>query len=496
MNFTIKSEKPAEIKTGCVILGIFEEHQLSPAADRFDKATGGLLSRFVKDGEIDGTCGKTLVIHYPDGANCDRVMLVGCGTENEFNEERYCEAVASAALAAHACGATDAVSYLGELKVGKRDGYWKIRALVENTESALFTPDGLKSTKSTNKKPLRRLGIHPGRTDRKQAARALADGKALAGGVELARTLGNLPGNICTPSYLASQARKLGRTWKTIKTSVLEEADMKKLGMGSLLSVSRGSVEPAKLITLEYSGGKKGSKPVVLVGKGVTFDSGGISLKPGLTMDEMKFDMCGAASVLGTLQACAEMKIPLNVVGVIPTTENLPDARATKPGDIVTSMSGQTIEILNTDAEGRLILCDALTYCKKFKPEVVVDIATLTGACVVALGHYTAAVLGNDDELAGELLTAGQTAVDRAWQMPLWDVYQSDLDSNFADIANIGGRAGTITAACFLSRFTKDYRWAHLDIAGVAWKSGKEKGATGRPVPLLTQFLLDRSAAR
>ena len=318
----------------------------------------------------------------------------------------------------------------------------------------------------------------------------------LAGGVELARTLGNLPGNICTPSYLAAQARKLGRTWETIKTSVLDEAAMKKLGMGSLLSVSRGSVEPAKLITLEYSGGKKGSKPVVLVGKGVTFDSGGISLKPGAAMDEMKFDMCGAASVLGTLQACAEMKIPLNVVGVIPTTENLPSDRATKPGDIVTSMSGLTIEVLNTDAEGRLILCDALTYCKKFKPEVVVDIATLTGACVVALGHYTAAVLSNNDELAEELLAAGQTAVDRAWQMPLWDVYQSDLDSNFADIANIGGRAGTITAACFLSRFTRDYRWAHLDIAGVAWKSGKAKGSTGRPVPLLTQFLLDRSKTR
>ncbi len=271
---------------------------------------------------------------------------------------------------------------------------------------------------------------------------------------------------------------------------------MKKLGMGSLLSVSRGSIEPAKLITLEYSGGKKGAKPVVLVGKGVTFDSGGISLKPGAAMDEMKFDMCGAASVLGTLQACAEMKIKLNVVGVIPTTENLPSDRATKPGDVVTSMSGQTIEVLNTDAEGRLILCDALTYCKKFKPEVVVDIATLTGACVVALGHYTAAVLSNNDELAEELMTAGKTATDRAWQMPLWDVYQSDLDSNFADIANIGGRAGTITAACFLSRFTKDYRWAHLDIAGVAWTSGKAKGSTGRPVPLLTQFLLDRSKSR
>jgi len=368
MKFTIKSEKPAETSSGCVILGVFEEQKLSPAATQFDKATGGLLSRLVKAGDIDGSCGKTLLIHYPEGAGCDRVMLVGCGKESEFNEESYCKVIANTARAANACGATDALSYLAELKVDKRDGYWKIRALVENTESALFTPDGLKSRKSTNKKPLRRLGIHPGRTDRKQASRAVADGIALAGGVALARTLGNLPGNICTPSYLAAQARKLGRTWKTIKTSVLEEAAMKKLGMGSLLSVSRGSVEPAKLITLEYNGGRKGSKPVVLVGKGVTFDSGGISLKPGAAMDEMKFDMCGAASVLGTLQACAEMKIPLNVVGVIPTTENLPSDKATKPGDIVTSMSGLTIEVLNTDAEGRLILCDALTYCKKFKP--------------------------------------------------------------------------------------------------------------------------------
>jgi leucyl aminopeptidase len=496
MKFTIKSEKPAEASSGCVILGVFEEHKLSAAAIQFDKATGGLLSKLVKDGDIDGSCGKTLLIHYPEGARCDRVMLVGCGKESEFNAEHYCKAVASTAHAANACGATDALSYLADLKVNKRDGYWKIRTLVEHTEGILFSPDGLKSKKSTNKKPLRRLGIHLGRVNSKQARKALADGTALAGGVELARTLGNLPGNICTPSYLAAQARKLGRTWNTIKTSVLDEAAMKKLGMGALLSVSRGSVEPAKLITLEYSGGRKGSKPVVLVGKGVTFDSGGISLKPGAAMDEMKFDMCGAASVLGTLQACAEMKIPLNVVGVIPTTENLPSDRATKPGDIVTSMSGQTIEVLNTDAEGRLILCDALTYCKKFNPEVVVDIATLTGACVVALGHYTAAVLSNNDELAEELLAAGQTAVDRAWQMPLWDVYQSDLDSNFADIANIGGRAGTITAACFLSRFTRDYRWAHLDIAGVAWKSGKEKGSTGRPVPLLTQFLLDRSKTR
>jgi leucyl aminopeptidase len=266
--------------------------------------------------------------------------------------------------------------------------------------------------------------------------------------------------------------------------------------MGALLSVARGSKEPAKLISLVYSGGKRGDKPVALVGKGVTFDSGGISIKPSAAMDEMKFDMCGAASVLGTLQACAEMELPLNVVGLIPATENLPGSNASKPGDIVTSLSGQTIEVLNTDAEGRLILCDALSYCKRFHPEVVIDIATLTGACVIALGGQAAGLLSNDDELAAELLAAAQYSGDRAWQLPLWDEYQQQLDSNFADMANIGGReAGTITAACFLSRFTGEYRWAHLDIAGVAWKQGKEKGATGRPVPLLTQYLLDRHAA-
>jgi len=302
-----------------------------------------------------------------------------------------------------------------------------------------------------------------------------------------------MPANLCTPSHLASQAREIGKAYKKVKTTVLEEAAMKKLGMGALLSVSRGSRQPAKLITLEYSGGQPGDKPVVLVGKGVTFDSGGISIKPSPAMDEMKYDMCGAASVLGTMQACAEMDLPLNVVGVVPATENLPDGDASKPGDVVTSMSGQTIEVLNTDAEGRLILCDALTYSDKFNPAVVIDIATLTGACVIALGAHATGLLSNDDALADELLDAGITAADRAWHLPLWDEYQKQIDTNFADIANVGGRgAGTITAACFLSRFTSKYRWAHLDIAGVAWKQGNDKGATGRPVSLLTQFLLNR----
>jgi leucyl aminopeptidase len=493
MKFSIKSEKAANIRSGCVILGVFEHRKLSAAAVQFDKTTQGLLKKLMHDGEMDGKCGQTLIVHYPAGAKCERVLLVGCGKASEFNGRNYSKVIASASLAANRSGARDAVSYLAELDVTGRDNYWKVRALVETTRSSSYTPDELKSKKDKHGYPLRRLGVNVAAGKGALAREALVDGEAIAAGVELARTLGDLPANICTPSYLASQARKLGKTCSYLKVSVMDEAGMKKLGMGALLSVSRGSREPAKLITLEYKGGKSGEKPVVLVGKGVTFDSGGISIKPSAAMDEMKYDMCGAASVLGTLKACVEMELPVNVTGVIPTTENLPDGLASKPGDIVTSMSGQTIEVLNTDAEGRLILCDALTYSARFKPDVVIDIATLTGACVIALGSHAAGLLSNDDDLADGLLAAGETAGDRAWHMPLWDEYQPQLKSNFADMANIGGReAGTITAACFLSRFTEDYHWAHLDIAGVAWKGGNDKGATGRPVSLLTQFLLDR----
>jgi leucyl aminopeptidase len=315
------------------------------------------------------------------------------------------------------------------------------------------------------------------------AENALAEGLAIAAGVELAKDLGNLPGNICTPGYLADQAGQLARA-HGLTVDVLDRPDMEKLGMNTLLSVARGSHEPPKFIVLRHAGGPAGAKPVVLVGKGITFDSGGISLKPGPEMDEMKFDMCGAASVLGALKSAALMNLPLNLIGVIPATENMPGGSATKPGDIITSMSGQTVEILNTDAEGRLILCDALTYVERFDPECVVDVATLTGACVIALGHVTTGLLANDDGLARELADAGHEAYDRAWQLPLWDDYQEQLKSNFADMANIGGRpAGSITAACFLARFAEKLCWAHLDIAGTAWRSGKEKGATGARFP-------------
>lgn len=496
MKFTIKTEKPAAVKCGCVVIGIHERRKLSSAAQAFDKTTRGLLTRLMSDGEMDGRAGQTLMVSYPAGAKCTRVLLVGCGKENKLDRQGFRRIIAHAVSAVNKSGATDAISFLADLNVTDSDVYWKVRQTVEVTSGSLHKTGELKTKNKKATRLLRRLGINVTAHNEAVARTAMTDGEALAGGIELARKLGDMPANLCTPSHLASQAREIGKTYKKVKTTVLEEAAMKKLGMGALLSVSRGSRQPAKLITLEYSGGQPGDKPVVLVGKGVTFDSGGISIKPSPAMDEMKYDMCGAASVLGTVQACAEMDLPLNVVGVIPSTENLPDGDASKPGDVVTSMSGQTIEVLNTDAEGRLILCDALTYSDKFSPAVVIDIATLTGACVVALGAHATGLLSNDDELADELLDAGITAADRAWHLPLWDEYQKQIDTNFADIANVGGRgAGTITAACFLSRFTSKYRWAHLDIAGVAWKHGHDKGATGRPVALLTQFLLNRSNA-
>lgn len=369
------------------------------------------------------------------------------------------------------------------------------RHAVEAMEDAGYRFEQLKSRKN-GAPALARVTLLAANTGERAAFLAgVRDGTAVSAGMNLARDLGNLPGNICTPAYLADQARALGRRYRW-RVRVLERDDMERLGMGALLSVARGSRQPPKLIVIEYRRGRRADRPVALVGKGLTFDAGGISIKPAEKMDEMKYDMCGAASVLGALVAASDLKLPLNVVGVIPSSENLPDGNANKPGDIVTSMSGQTIEILNTDAEGRLILCDALTYAGRFKPQQVVDVATLTGACVIALGAHASGLLANDQALADGLLAAGRRSLDRCWQLPLWEDYQAQLDSNFADMANVGGReAGTITGACFLSRYAKKFQWAHLDIAGTAWKGGKEKGATGRVVPLLTQFLMDRAGA-
>ncbi|MDD5180596.1 MAG: leucyl aminopeptidase, partial [Gallionellaceae bacterium] len=460
MEFSIKPGSPEKQHSGCAVAGVFEDGKLAGAAQVLDKAAKHYLSDIIARGDMSGKLATTLLLHKVPNIASERVLLVGLGKSTEFNAKQFLEAVRAALRGVQATGAKDATLYLTELPVAGRDSAWCMVQAVLAAYETSYRSDYMKSKPEKDTKGLQK--IHFGLSDGKHASAlktVLAQAGAIARGMNLAKDLGNLPGNICTPTYLAAKALALAKAHKSIKTTVLEEKDMRKLGMGSLLSVTRGSEQPAKLITLEYHGGNKKQRPIVLVGKGITFDSGGISLKPGAEMDEMKYDMCGAASVLGTLQAVAEMDLPLNIVGVIPSCENLPSGRATKPGDIVTSMSGQTIEILNTDAEGRLILCDALTYAGKFKPDTVIDIATLTGACVIALGHVVSGLLSNQDDLARELLAAGEQAHDRAWQLPLYDDYQSQLDSNFADMQNIGGRAGgTITAASFLSRFTKDYR--------------------------------------
>ncbi len=497
MEFSIKNGNPGKQRSACVVVGVFETRVLTEAAKTLDKNANGYISDILNNGDMEGKAGSTLLLHKVPNTVCKRVLLVGLGKKSKLRDREYRNAVQAAFNALHETGALDAVLFLIEDPVIKREISWKISHTVIMAMKSVYHPDQLKSKHEGSKQHLRKVTLSTtSRVDSDIGEKALQWGLATAHGMSLTKDLGNLPPNVCTPSYLAELAMKMAKTYK-LKATVLEQKDMERLGMGSLLSVAQGSSQPAKLITLEYWGRKKKEKPVVLVGKGVTFDTGGISLKPAAEMDEMKYDMCGAASVLGTIAAIAQMRLPINVVGIIPATENMPGGNATKPGDIVTSMSGQTIEILNTDAEGRLILCDALTYAERYEPEVVIDIATLTGACVIALGHVASGLLSNNEELAMELLNASEQAADRAWHLPLWDDYQEQLKSNFADMANIGGRAaGTITAACFLSRFTKKYRWAHIDIAGTAWESGKKKGATGRPVPLLTQFLTTRAARK
>jgi len=496
MEFTVKSGNPEKQRTACLVLGVHEPRRLSYAAEQFDTACDGYLSNILRRGDIEGKPDQTLLLVQTPNALCDRILLVGCGKERELDDRRYRQILAHAIARLSDAGATEAVNYLTDLNVKGRETYWKVRQAVETTEDGLYRFEELKSKKDAPRRPLRRMIFSvPNRRELPSGEQAVRDGIAIAAGVKLTKDIANRPANICTPTHLAEQARLLSEKFPAIRTQVLEEADMEALGMGSLLSVARGSSEPAKLIIMEYRCGGDKQKPLVLVGKGVTFDTGGISLKPVADMDEMKFDMCGAASVLGTFRALAELQLPLNVIGLMPTVENMPGGRATKPGDVVTSLSGQTIEILNTDAEGRLILCDAITYSERYEPAAVIDIATLTGACIVALGRHPHGLMSNHPPLVNELLTAGRTAADRAWELPLWEDYQDVLDSNFADMANVGGGrdGGAITAACFLSRFTKKLHWAHLDIAGTANKRGKEKGATGRPVPLLVQYLLDRT---
>ena len=494
MEFSIKTGSPEKQRSACVVIGVFEPRKLTLPAELLDNAAGNYISDIIRRGDMEGKSGATLLLHNVPGTLCERVLLVGLGKEKEFREKEYRDAIRCAVKTLNETGAFDGTLFLTETTVKKRSVAWRIRQATIVAQETVYRFDDFKSKKDEVRRPLRKLTFAVERRNELAAAEeALTQGLAIAAGMALAKNLGNLPGNVCTPAYLGETAKKIAHEYG-IDCQVLERADMDALGMHSLLSVAKGSHQPPKLIVLQYKGGRSDEKPLVLVGKGITFDSGGISLKPGADMDEMKYDMCGAASVLGTIKAIAQMKLPINLTVIVPASENMPGGAASKPGDIVTSMSGQTIEILNTDAEGRLVLCDALTYAERFEPETVIDVATLTGACVVALGHVATGLFANNEGLARELAHAGDEAHDRAWQMPLWDDYQDLLKSPFADMANIGGRyAGSISAACFLSRFSKKFEWAHLDIAGTAWKSGADKGATGRPVPLLTHYLLKRA---
>ncbi|SEH04822.1 leucyl aminopeptidase [Candidatus Venteria ishoeyi] len=496
MEYSITSGHPEKQRSACVIVGVYESRRLSEAAKQLDDASDKYLSSILHRGDLEGKLGQTLLLHNVPGTLADRVLLVGCGRKQELGERQYKTMIQKMVLALKEMGGTEVVCYLSELLPKGRDVYWAVRIAIETSSYHLYQFTSLKTLQQTKRHPLRKITFCVSlRKDLDNAEQAAIDGRAIVNGTNLARNLANAPPNICTPTYMAEQSKALCKLYQNIRCDVLEEAAMEELGMNAFLAVSKGSREPAKLIVLHYQGADESVAPVALVGKGVTFDAGGISIKPGPKMDEMKYDMCGAAGVLGALAAVAELQLPLNLVVLLACTENLPDGNATRPGDILTTLSGQTIEILNTDAEGRMVLCDTLTYCERYKPAVVIDVATLTGACIVGLGHHPHGLFSNHKALAHKLLHAGEASHDRAWELPLWDEYHEQLASPFADMTNVGGKpAGAITAACFLSRFAKKFHWAHVDIAGTAWVSGnpKKKGATGRPVPMLVQYLLDR----
>jgi len=491
MQLNLDNNQPISISTECLVIGITEGGPLSPATKAVDEASGGAISRMLEGGDIETGLGKTSFLPGLPGLATQRVLAAGFGKHEKLDLARFDRGCLAAGKAlrdhplthCHVC--VHDVEF-GEIKIAHR---LKQAALAIHRANYLYT--ATKTLKKDAPAPVLTASFQ-GAEDL-QAAINQAD--AFASGFEKARNLGDLPPNICNPAYLAQDAESIAAQYENVELEILEEDDMSELGMDALLSISSGSANSAKLIILKYSGAADDQPPVALVGKGITFDSGGLSLKSGENMMQMKYDMCGAAGVIGAFVACAKLQMPVNVICIVVAVENMPDGAACRPGDVVTSMSGKTIEVLNTDAEGRLVLCDALTYCQKFNPDVIIDAATLTGACVIALGHHATGLISNDDALAEDLLAAGQSIVDRAWRLPLWEEYQSQLDSPFADMKNIGGMpGGVLTAACFLSRFAEDQRWAHLDVAGSAWKWGGDDGATGRPAGLLAQYLLDRSS--
>jgi leucyl aminopeptidase len=496
MEFFVSGGRLEKQRTGCIAVGVYEGGKLPPSAMELDAASGHALNDALSRGDHEGELGTTLLLTGIPNAASERVLLVGLGPEQEFVESSYHIALCAATRTLRTTGAAEATLCLNELPVNGRDGAWKIEQAVLVVMDGMYRFDKLKSEPPKQKRALEKVVLHVADGSETSAAEAAIDrAVAIAEGVTLAKDLGNLPGNVCTPTYLAEQARELGNQ-HGFEVKILDQEDIAKLGMNAFLAVAAGSRQPPKLIVMEYHGGVRDASPVVLVGKGITFDTGGLSIKSASDMEQMKFDMCGAASVFGALHAAALRKLPLNVVGIVPAAENMPDGNAIRPGDVVTTMSGQTVEVIDTDSEGRIVLADALTYAEKYKPAVLVDVATLTGAIVSALGEIATGVFSNSDALVREVLEAGDSAWDRGWHMPLWHEYQDTFKSNIADFANIGPRGDcAITAACFLSRFTKRYPWVHLDIAGTASKGGEDKGATGRPVALLAHFLAGRAAA-
>ncbi|HKE96644.1 MAG TPA: leucyl aminopeptidase [Povalibacter sp.] len=494
MEFFATSTAPERQRTDCAIVGVYDRGVLSESAAQLDQRTGGRIARLVKKGDLRGKTGDVLVLSDLTGASCERIAVIGLGSKSGFTRKQYRRALTTALTAIGKTGAGDAVSYLSLETVSDADSYALARTAGEIAGLSAYRIPDHKTSNRRPKSTLKRFGVAAAsRADRGNVERGLEHARGIVAGMSVMRDLANQPANVCTPTYLANAAKALARDHRSIRVRILNEADCRKLKMGSFLSVTAGTEEPARLIVLEYYGSERSKAPVVLVGKGVTFDTGGISLKPPPAMDEMKFDMSGAASVLGTFKAVAELELPVNVVGVVPACENMPGGRATKPGDIVKSMSGQTIEVLNTDAEGRLILCDAITYARRFKPDTLIDIATLTGACVIALGNHLSGLFSNNEALSAELVEAGKRAEDRAWQLPVGEEYAEGLKSNFADFANVAGReGGAITAACFLAKFTDGLKWAHLDVAGTAYQSGAQKSSTGRPVPLLVDYLINK----
>ncbi|MFT5281784.1 MAG: leucyl aminopeptidase, partial [Yoonia sp.] len=469
--------------------------RLTSVAEQLDQISEGYISNLIRRGDLEGKAGQMLLLHHVPNVLSERVLLVGCGKERELNERQYKQIVAKTIKTLNETGSMEAVSFLTELHVKGRDIYWKVRQAVEAANDSVYSFLQLKTKKGEPRRPLRKMVFNvPTRKDLQLAERAIEHATAVSKGVKIAKDVSNMPPNICNPKYLNEQSAQLVSNYASLSMETIDEAAMEKLGMHTYLAVGRGSINESIMSIIHHKGGAEGDKPYVLVGKGLTFDSGGISIKGAEAMDEMKYDMCGASSVLGVMHTVAELNLPINIIGVIAGCENMPDANAYRPGDILTTMSGQTVEVLNTDAEGRLVLCDALTYVERFDPELVIDIATLTGACVIALGKHATAVLTQHNPLAHEILNASEQSSDKAWRLPLWDEYQDQIESPFADMTNLGGRpAGTITAACFLSRFTRKYTWAHLDIAGTAWVGGANKGATGRPVPMLSQFLMNKA---